>query len=127
MPRSEHCKPAGTEKYASAVASIFSMETARADLISCHITSPTTIELTWRLEGVISQAGFDFKFKPYTGKTVYTLAADSGKIARQDETWDISQLDVFLGLFSPQLGAPAAPPAEVLRKQARVVHDRTPT
>ena len=75
-----------------------------------------TIELLWRLEGVITQGGFQFKFKPYTGKTVYTLSNQTGKIVRQDETWDISQLDVFVGLFFPQFGAPAAPPADVLRK-----------
>lgn len=108
---------AGTQKYADAVASIFSPDTAKADLITCKIASPSTIELTWRLEGVISQAGVDFKFKPYTGKTVYTLSKDTGKVLRQDETWDISQLDVFVGLFFPQFGAPAAPPADVLRQQ----------
>jgi hypothetical protein len=100
------------------VASIFSPESARADLITCKITGPSTIELTWRLEGVISQAGIDFQFKPYTGRTVYTLSKDTGKVMRQDETWDISQLDVFMGLFLPQFGAPPAPPADVLRQRA---------
>jgi len=107
----------GTEKYASAVASIFSPETAQADLIKCTIKDDKTIELLWRLEGVISQGGFQFKFKPYTGKTVYSLSDETGKIVRQDETWDISQLDVFVGLFFPQLGAPAAPPAGELRQK----------
>lgn len=108
---------AGTEKYASAVASIFSPDTARADLIKCSVRDNETIELLWRLEGVITQGGFQFKFKPYTGKTVYTLSSESGKIVRQDETWDISQLDVLVGLFFPQLGPPAAPPADVLRQK----------
>jgi hypothetical protein len=48
---------------------------------------------------------------------VYTLSPSSGKVVRQNETWDVSQLDVFLGLFFPQLGAAAAPAAEVLRQQ----------
>lgn len=99
------------------MASIFSPETAKADLIKCSIKDDNTIELLWRLEGVISQGGFQFKFKPYTGKTVYSISNQTGKIVRQDETWDISQLDVFVGLFFPKLGAPAAPPADELRQK----------
>ena len=100
------------------MADIFSPETARADLITCRITSPSTIEVTWRLQGVITQAGRDFAFKPYTGSTVYTMDPVSGKIATQVETWDISQLDVFVSLFWPSFGAPPAPPADVLRARA---------
>lgn len=108
----------GTEKYADAVASIFSPETARADLIKCAVTGPRTIELSWRLAGVITQGGAAIRFKPYTGSTVYTMSARSGKIEQQEETWDISRLDVFVSLFFPSFGAPPAPPIEELRARA---------
>jgi hypothetical protein len=79
---------------------------------------PQTIELRWRLEGTIKQAGLSFKFKPYTGTTLYTTDERTGLIVNQDESWDISTLDVFVSLFVPSFGFPAAPPAEVLRAQA---------
>lgn len=105
----------GTEKYAKAVSEIFSPKTSQADLISLQITGSDKIELEWRLAGVITQGGIDFKFKPYLGSTVYTLDECSGKIRRQDETWKISTLDVFISIFFPSFGAPPAPPADELR------------
>jgi hypothetical protein len=114
---SEGINFAGTEKYAAAVASIFSPDTAHADLIRCRIVGPQTIKLDWRLEGTIRQGGLTFKFKPYTGTTLYTTDERTGLIVSQDEAWDISQLDVFVSLFLPSFGAPPAPPADVLRGQ----------
>lgn len=107
----------GTEKYAAAISSLFNPQTARADLLSCSVSSPNTIELAWRLEGTITQGGIPFKFKPYTGKTVYTASEETGRIVSQAETWDVSQLDVFVSLFFPSFGAPPAPRAEVLRSR----------
>ena len=39
---------AGRENYGKAVATLFSPDTARADLIACNIRDDHTIELTWR-------------------------------------------------------------------------------
>lgn len=111
----------GREKYASAVASIFSPETARADLISCQITSPNQIDMRWRLEGSIRQAGLNFHFKPYTGSTTYVTSSETGQIVKQIESWDISRLDVFVSLFNPSFGAQPAPPVEQLRRQQGVI------
>ena len=114
---------AGRDKYAGAVATIFSPDTAHADLITSEVVDGDKIKFKWRLEGIITQAGISFQFKPYTGETIYTLSDETGKIVQQCETWDISIFDVFASIFWPRVskklgGAPPAPPADELRRQA---------
>ena len=48
---------AGRDSHGKAVASLFSPETSHVDLISSRVVDKHTIEVAWRLEGVISQLG----------------------------------------------------------------------
>jgi len=58
----------GWRAYTAAVANLFDPAESRADLISIRPVDDQTIEMRWRLEGVLKLPGRP-RIKPYTGAT----------------------------------------------------------
>ncbi len=58
----------GWRAYTAAVANLFDPAVSRADLISIRPVDDRTIEMRWRLEGVLKLPGRP-RIKPYTGTT----------------------------------------------------------
>ena len=58
----------GWRAYTAAVANLFDPADSHADLISIRPTDDHTIEMRWRLEGVLKLPGRP-RIKPYTGTT----------------------------------------------------------
>ena len=58
----------GWRAYTAAVANLFDPAESRADLISIRPVDDRTIEMRWRLEGVLKLPGRP-RIKPYTGTT----------------------------------------------------------
>lgn len=100
----------GLRKYISAAANLFDRKKSRADLKSLTIDRERNkIYVTWRLEGILNLPWHP-TLKPFTGKTTYTLDAES-LVAYHSEEWDISVVDAFMSVLIPSLpyGAPPAP------------------
>ena len=127
----------GWRAYTAAVANLFDPAESHADMISIRPVDDDTLEMRWRLEGVLKLPGRP-RIKPYTGTTRYTMqqrhglqTAESSLLIVPDtrrynlnrdhlvqshvETWDISAFDAFASAIIPGFGAPPAPPIEELR------------
>jgi Uncharacterized conserved protein (DUF2358) len=105
----------GLRKYLNSASQLFDRGSSRADIISVRSDIyQRTIQVTWRLEGVLNLPWHP-RIKPYTGQTTYYLDAD-GLIFRHVEAWDITAVDAFISTLLPglQYGAPPAKPIEVV-------------
>ena len=58
----------GLRKYTAAVAQLFDAAESKAELISMRALDDRSLELRWRLEGVLQLPGRP-RIKPYTGTT----------------------------------------------------------
>ncbi|XP_002976492.2 uncharacterized protein LOC9649028 [Selaginella moellendorffii] len=89
----------GVDSYVAAVKSLFDPSDSKHELLEIRVTSPTTIEAKWRLQGSLK-----LPWKPhiaaYEGTTTYTLN-DDGFVASHKETWDISLLTAFIEFLTP--------------------------
>jgi Uncharacterized conserved protein (DUF2358) len=135
----------GLAKYTDATSNLFYRPLSRVDLLHIEVIrgyenaevlasnaaphanevdTMVQIRAHWRLEGALNLP-WRPKIKPYTGSTTYTFN-DRGLVVAHVEEWSISALDAFASTLFPsiRLGAPPAPPADVLR--ARNLADGTP-
>lgn len=90
----------GLRKYLNAASQLFDHATSSAELLSLEITSETTIQARWRLQGVL-HLPWHPRLPPWTGTTTYHFNDDDGLIYLHVETWDISVLRAFTQTLWP--------------------------
>ena len=104
----------GLRKYLTSASQLFDAKTSRADIIAPVLFNSNlkTIEIKWRIEGILKLPWKPF-MKPWTGSTTYYLDEDN-LIYKHIEQWDIAVWDAFLSTLIPRFnfGSPPAPPVD---------------
>jgi len=94
----------GLSRYLTALDLLFDNDTSSVELFDVRVTSPTTIEADWSLQGYLR---FPWKprVEPYDGHTTYVLNPENGLIQTQTQTWSISGAKAIAESFTPTAGA----------------------
>ena len=93
----------GLSRYLTALGLLFDPATSSVDLYDIKVTSETTVEAEWQLQGYLR---FPWKprVEPYTGRTTYTLDPDTKLVKTQFQTWNISGAKAIAESFTPTAG-----------------------
>ena len=110
----------GFQPYCRQVRRLFDQQTARAEVVCCAATAPSTITVVWRLAGGVNLGPLGVDIKPYVvTTTLKTLEDEGGLIVSQEDAFALPGYDILLSALLPPLRpllAPEAPPAAELAR-----------
>lgn len=101
----------GIEEYSRGVRSFYKQGTAVGEVVCTAATAPNTITVVWRNYGTVN-IGPGIELAPYlVTTTLTTSASDGGLIVRQEDAFEVNNVELFKYNFLKSK-RPALPPIE---------------